>query len=80
MPPPTSRPLTLHVSALSNAEYNAYTANLAEATAPMPNVAWEDVSMGVREARGWIKGRYGVDGGVIDQVRSEQRRRRRARC
>lgn len=65
----TCRPLTLHVSALSNSEYNAYTTSLADVTSPTPEVAWEDITMGVREARGWIRGRYGVDGSVIDQVR-----------
>lgn len=65
------RPLTLHVSALSDAEYSSYTASLAELLSPVtPNMDWENVKLSVREARGWIRGRYGasVDGAVIDQV------------
>jgi len=64
----TGRPLTLHVSALSNSEYNAYTTSLADVTSPLPHVALEDIMVGVREARCWIRGRYGVDGAIIDQV------------
>ncbi|KAF8511987.1 hypothetical protein JB92DRAFT_3143919 [Gautieria morchelliformis] len=69
------RPLTLHVSALSDAEYAAFTAALRELAAPAPAAAhsesaWEDVALGVREARGWLRGRYGavLDGTVIDQI------------
>ena len=65
------RPLTLHVSALSDAEYSSYTTSLGELINPSPDVDWENVTLSVREARGWIRGRYGagVDGAMIDQVR-----------
>jgi len=64
------RPLTLHVSALSDAEYSSFTSSLGELTSPTPGRNWEDVTLSVREARGWLRGRYGagVDGAMIDQV------------
>ena len=70
------RPLTLHVSALSDAEYASFTGALGELAGPATAAAdgggvnWGDVTLGVREARGWIRGRYGagVDGAAIDQV------------
>lgn len=64
------RPLTLHVSALSDAEYFSFTRSLGELTSPISDSNWEDITLGVREARGWIRGRYGVgvDGATIDQV------------
>ncbi|KAF8514016.1 hypothetical protein BU17DRAFT_94902 [Hysterangium stoloniferum] len=69
----TRRPLTLHVSALSDAEYAAYTQSLSELASPVSpgkDAEWETVVLSVREARGWIRGRYGacVDGAIIDQI------------
>lgn len=99
------RPLTLHVSALSDAEYTAYTNWLGEIVGPLnrkmknnggafgndnPTQSNEKAAAGtgsgdsdwdpegtlvsVREARGWIRGRWGngphaLDGVVIDSVR-----------
>ncbi|GJJ10056.1 hypothetical protein Clacol_004282 [Clathrus columnatus] len=101
------RPLTLHVSALSNAEYMAYTNWLAEIVGPLNGVQsttssidgggfgndhpieddekmikarasdfdWdpEETLVSVREARGWIRGRWGngvhaLDGTLIDSI------------
>ncbi|KIJ63004.1 hypothetical protein HYDPIDRAFT_176112 [Hydnomerulius pinastri MD-312] len=60
------RPLTLHVSALSDAEYNLYTASLddlsvssdTDPAAVHDDAHYERMSVGVREARAWIRGRY----------------------
>lgn len=103
------RPLTLHVSALSDVEYAAYTDWLSEIVGPLDGVRatshnlggegdfgndtpignddklvsrtrtddgdWdpEGTLVSVREARGWIRGRWGngqhaLDGAVIDSV------------
>lgn len=64
------RPLTLHVSALSDAEYTSYTKSFAELAAPPRDADWEKVVLSVREVRGWLRGRYGagMDGAVIDEV------------
>ncbi|EJD51607.1 hypothetical protein AURDEDRAFT_111720 [Auricularia subglabra TFB-10046 SS5] len=68
-----SRPLTLHLSALSDAEYDLYTSSLAEISVPPAHDVrsdkyWEDRVVSLREARGWMRGRYGVDGKAIDQI------------
>ncbi|KIJ11819.1 hypothetical protein PAXINDRAFT_118627 [Paxillus involutus ATCC 200175] len=60
------RPLELHVSALSDSEYNLYTASLNDLsvtvdTAPSAvcdDAHYERMSVGVREARAWLRGRY----------------------
>ena len=56
-----SRPLLLHVSALSEAEYARYQSAYDELAIDGPDI-------GVREARGWLRGRGFVDGLVIDKV------------
>ncbi|KAF8522959.1 hypothetical protein BU17DRAFT_86548 [Hysterangium stoloniferum] len=58
----TPQPPTLHVSALSDADYAAYIVAFGAGGS-------RGVSS-VREARGWIRGRYGayVDGTIIDQI------------
>ncbi|KAH9930465.1 uncharacterized protein BXZ73DRAFT_90288 [Epithele typhae] len=54
-----SRPLTLHVSALNDAEYAAYTASLHDIVEqPPPAVDYDKLQLGVREARAWLRGRY----------------------
>lgn len=77
------RPLTLHVSALSDSEYDLYTASLNDLTtdstdsnANLPRPAlvrndarYERTSVGVREARAWLRGRYsGLPASDIDAV------------
>ncbi|KIK76917.1 hypothetical protein PAXRUDRAFT_835178 [Paxillus rubicundulus Ve08.2h10] len=60
------RPLVLHVSALSDAEYDLYTASLNDLsvtidtapTAVCDGAHYECMSVGVREARAWLRGRY----------------------
>ncbi|KAI0360276.1 hypothetical protein OH77DRAFT_1418143 [Trametes cingulata] len=57
-----SRPLTLHVSALNDAEFTTYTSSIhdivdydpAHAAAP----DYDRLTVGVREARAWLRGRY----------------------
>lgn len=60
------RPLELHVSALSEPEYNAYTCILRDI---VPGGEWETADIPVGEAKGWIRGKYGVDAILLDQVR-----------
>ncbi|KAF9237711.1 hypothetical protein BU15DRAFT_48378 [Melanogaster broomeanus] len=60
------RPLTLHVSALNDSEYNLYTASLDDLSVTGdadPSVVYDDahyerVFVGAREARAWLRGRY----------------------
>ncbi|KAH7881884.1 hypothetical protein F5I97DRAFT_462945 [Phlebopus sp. FC_14] len=58
------RPLTLHVSALSDLEYNLYTASLDDLSVTSDTDAvhddgyYERMTVGVREARAWLRGRY----------------------
>lgn len=65
------RPLTLHVSALSDAEYDLYTASLNDLATESTNgdttpntirvrddAHYERTSVGVREVRAWLRGRY----------------------
>lgn len=59
---PGRGPLTLHESELSNPEYEVYIASVAEAA------RWGAASVGACEARGWIKGRCGIDHAVLDKV------------
>ncbi|KAF8872275.1 hypothetical protein BD779DRAFT_349213 [Infundibulicybe gibba] len=69
------RPLSLHTSALSDAEYTLYTSSLADLTLT-PNAPHEDednfyehTRLGVREARAWLRGRYAqVPAPSIDQI------------
>lgn len=54
------RQLSLHVSALNDLEYTAYTEALHDLTAddrPVPD-DYENVSVGAREVRAWLRGRY----------------------
>ena len=54
------RQLSLHVSALNDLEYNAYTEALHDLIAddqPIPD-DYETVSVSAREVRAWLRGRY----------------------
>lgn len=52
-----SRPLTLHVSALNDAEYARYTASIHDILDSQPQ-DYDKAAVGVREARAWLRGRY----------------------
>jgi len=62
------RRLALHASALSDAEYEFFTKSLLEIadddlepateTATSNDVRFEEISIGVREARAWFRGRF----------------------
>ncbi|KIK28288.1 hypothetical protein PISMIDRAFT_7759 [Pisolithus microcarpus 441] len=60
------RPLTLHASALSDVEYDLYTSSLNDLCVTNdtdPSIArndahFETTTVGVREARAWLRGRY----------------------
>jgi hypothetical protein len=57
------RPLTLHASALSDAEYDFYTASFQDlvddgSASAQSDAYYEDTTIGVREARAWLRGRY----------------------
>ncbi|KAJ7936933.1 hypothetical protein B0H13DRAFT_2649326 [Mycena leptocephala] len=67
------RRLSLHPSALSDAEHALFTASLADLADidPTSNDAmdWDRISVSVREARAWICGRYASLGtGTIDEI------------
>ena len=78
----SKRALSLHNSALSDEEYEAYTSSLSELLyeAPGPSVQasistgrgnngdndWESARLSVREVRGWLRGRYGGDISIRD--------------
>ena len=68
----TLRRLSLHPSALSDAEYALFTtslADLADIDAADPAIDYEQITVSVREARAWLCGRYASLGsGVIDEV------------
>lgn len=74
------RPLVLHASALSDNEYNAYTAALCDLAelddnsklkADTDSTYYEGVTVGVREARAWLRGRYShIPAPDIDSVRT----------
>ena len=55
-----SRPLTLHVSALNGAEYATYTSSIHDIVEndPKPVPDYDKLTVGVREARAWLRGRY----------------------
>ncbi|KAJ3721990.1 hypothetical protein C8R42DRAFT_669010 [Lentinula raphanica] len=61
-----SRRLNLHVSALNDAEYELYTTSLADITLSdsqddgieHDDTYFENISVSVREARAWLRGRY----------------------
>ncbi|KAI0309851.1 hypothetical protein OF83DRAFT_1157242 [Amylostereum chailletii] len=56
------RPLALHVSALNDEEYAFFTSSLADILAPdtfdLEDVHYEKLSVSIREARAWLRGRY----------------------
>ena len=54
------RQLSLHVSALNDLEYSAYTGVLHDLIADdqSPSDDYGNVSVGVREVRAWLRGRY----------------------
>ncbi|KAG6860503.1 hypothetical protein C0995_010489 [Termitomyces sp. Mi166 len=57
------RPLTLHASALNDEEYELYTASLRDLddhldTAKHDDAYYEGMQIGVREVRGWMRGKY----------------------
>ncbi|PIL28248.1 hypothetical protein GSI_09660 [Ganoderma sinense ZZ0214-1] len=52
-----SRPLTLHVSALNDAEFARYTASIHDILDSEPP-DYDKAAVGVREARAWLRGRY----------------------
>ena len=68
-PDTTSRPLTLHISALSNEEFELYTRSLRE-LATLENAGtgssrtvsdgdyYERLSFNAGDTRAWLKGRY----------------------
>ena len=70
------RQLALHASALNDAEYDYYTSSLADIAEndSDPNAAHDDahyerISIGVRETRAWLRGRYGqVPASTIDGI------------
>lgn len=62
-----SRSLNLHESALSPHEYTTYTKLFQELVEP------PDTVLAVREARGYLKGRYsGLETGTVDKVSTSQ--------
>jgi hypothetical protein len=70
------RQLTLHVSALNDAEYELYTAGIADLLLldkynehANDDAYWENVNVGVKETWAWLRGRYGhLDTADIDTV------------
>ena len=67
-----SRPLILHVSALNDAEYTTYTSSIRDIVDLSNNHApdYDKLSVGVREARAWLRGRYAtLAPSTLDSVR-----------
>lgn len=67
-----SRPLTLHVSALNDAEYTTYTASIHDIveTDAAHTPDYDKLAVGVREARAWLRGRYpALASSTLDSVR-----------
>ncbi|TFY71108.1 hypothetical protein EVG20_g1882 [Dentipellis fragilis] len=56
------RPLVLHASALNDDEYELFTSSITDLVAPDPPPAddehFEKVTISIREARAWLRGRY----------------------
>lgn len=59
------RRLTLHTSALNDAEYDLYTSSIQDLALVDSNLSngrddtfYEQISLGVREVRAWLRGRY----------------------
>ena len=70
------RQLVLHVSALNDDEYLLYTSSIADlvlddnTTAKRDDAYYENLTVGVREARAWLRGRYSdIPIASIDAVR-----------
>ena len=75
------RRLYLHVSALNDAEYNLYVADLMELSftgrypAMRQDEDYDRVIIGVREVRAWFRGRYrSVTVADVDTVRINERK------
>lgn len=71
-----ARRLDLHASALSDSEYSLYTSILSDITLsndpdiPHDDAYYNQQTVGVREARAWLRGRYShVPASNIDLVR-----------
>lgn len=67
------RQLSLHVSALNDLEYSSYTEALHDLIADdqPPSDDYENVSVGAREVRAWLRGRYAsMSPADVDAVRS----------
>ena len=67
------RQLSLHVSALNDFEYSAYTEALRDLIADdqPPSDDYQNVSVGAREVRAWLRGRYAsMPLSDVDAVRS----------
>ena len=70
------RQLALHTSALNDAEYDLYTASLVDIAdncsdhdAVDNDAHYERMSIGVREARAWLRGRYShIPASAIDAI------------
>ncbi|KAJ7065731.1 hypothetical protein C8F01DRAFT_1126489 [Mycena amicta] len=67
-----SRSLSLHPSALSDAEHTLFTASLVDLTdadVDAGTIDWEGTTLSVREARAWLCGRYPELGaGTVDEI------------
>jgi collagen type III alpha len=73
------RPLRLHASALNNDEYDLYTSSLKELAeieegeggGGQDDEYFERITLGVREVRAWIRGRYSsLPAATVDTVSS----------
>ncbi|KAI0052003.1 hypothetical protein FA95DRAFT_1553977 [Auriscalpium vulgare] len=67
------RSLTLHVSALNDDEYDLFTSSLTDLVGPdeplTQDAHFEKVSVSVREARAWLRGRYAdLQVNVVDEI------------
>ena len=71
------RPLSLHASALSDTEYDVYTASLhviadeptSDEDVVHDDAHYEQMSVGVREVRAWLRGRYShISACTIDSI------------
>ncbi|KAJ7478268.1 hypothetical protein FB451DRAFT_1452585 [Mycena latifolia] len=63
----SARRLSLHPSALSDAEHALFTASLADLADNAGD--WAHASVSVREARAWLRGRYAsLPAGTVDEI------------
>ena len=68
-----SRPLTLHVSALNDAEFSTYTSSIHDIVEHDASAVsdYDKLVVGVREARAWLRGRYpSLPPASLDAVRT----------